>query len=87
MMNKDVTFALNYALNKGFQIHPNAFKILECIQVEDLERIIKEIVREKSKQNLFLINQNDLEVFLGIKQDESIQNEHRVWKSKNPRSS
>jgi len=77
-MDKDVTFALNYALNKGFQIHPDAFKILENIQVEDLERIIKEIVREKSKQNLFLISQNDLEAFLGIKQDESIQNEHRV---------
>ena len=57
MMNKEVTYALNYALNKGFQIHPDAFKILENIQVEDLERIIKEIVREKSKQNLFLISQ------------------------------
>jgi len=78
MMNKEVTYALNYALNKGFQIHPDAFKILENIQVEDLERIIKEIVREKSKQNLFLISQDDLENFLGIKQDESIQNEHRI---------
>ena len=78
MMNKEVTYALNYALNKGFQIHPDAFKILENIQVDDLERIIKEIVREKSKQNLFLISQDDLENFLGIKQDESIQNEHRI---------
>ena len=77
-MKKDVTFALNYALNKGFQIHPNAFKILENLDVKQLEKIIKEIVREKTQQNLFLINQSDLETYLGISEDESLEHEHEI---------
>ena len=77
-MNKDIAFVLNYALNKGFQIHPDALEILERVDVKELERIIKEIVREKLKQNLFLINQEDLQTFLGIKEDKKLENEHRV---------
>ena len=34
-MKKELSFALNYALTKGFQIHPDAFKILDEI-TEDL---------------------------------------------------
>jgi DNA polymerase II small subunit len=78
MMKKELTFALNYALNKGFQIHPNAFKFLENIDAKKLEKIIKEIVREKTKQKLFQINQDDLEVYLGIKEDQTLQNEHKI---------
>ena len=77
-MEKDVVFAINYALNKGFQIHPDVLKILERVEVNELERVIKEIVREKSKQKLFLINQDDLEVFLGLKDDEKLESEYRV---------
>ncbi|MGI0064043.1 MAG: DNA-directed DNA polymerase II small subunit [Nitrosopumilaceae archaeon] len=77
-MEKDVVLAINYALNKGFQIHPDALKILERVDVNELERVIKEIVREKSKQKLFLINQDDLEVFLGLKDDEKLESEYRV---------
>jgi len=77
-MEKDVVFAINYALNKGFQIHPDALKILERVDVKELERVIKEIVREKSKQKLFLINQDDLEVFLGLKDDQKLDDESRV---------
>lgn len=77
-MKKELTFALNYALNKGFQIHPNAFKFLENIDAKKLEKIIKEIVREKTKQKLFQINQDDLEVYLGIKEDQTLQNEHKI---------
>ena len=57
-MKKELTFALNYALNKGFQIHPDAFKILENFDVKKLEKIIKEIVREKTKQKLFIIQKS-----------------------------
>ena len=77
-MKKELSFALNYALNKGFQIHPDAFKILENIDVKKLEKIIKEIVREKTKQKLFQINQDDLETYLGIKEDTTLQNEIKV---------
>ena len=65
-MKKELTFALNYALNKGFQIHPNAFAFLENVDVKKLEKIIKEIVREKTKQKLFQINQDDLENYFGL---------------------
>jgi DNA polymerase II small subunit len=70
-LKKDVSYALNYALNKGFQIHPNALKILEDIDAKELKRIIKEIVREKTRQKRFLIDQDDLETVLGIKEDQT----------------
>jgi len=70
--------ALNYALNKGFQIHPNAFKFLENVDVKKLEKIIKEIVREKTKQKSYQINQDDLEVYLGIKDDQTLQSDHKI---------
>ena len=78
MMKKDVVFALNYALNKGFQIHPTAFEILEKIEVKDLERVIRDIVREKTKQKVFHINQEDLEVFLGLEEDVDLLCDHKI---------
>jgi len=77
-MKKELTFALNYALNKGFQIHPDAFKILENVDVRKLEKIIKEVVKEKTKKKLFQINQDDLETYLGIKEDPTLQSEIKV---------
>lgn len=77
-MRKDVTYALNYALSKGFQIHPDAFKILESVDVKQLEKVIKEIVREKSRQKLFLISQDDLESYLGIKEDETLIYDYQI---------
>jgi len=77
-MEKEVVFAVNYALNKGFQIHPDALKILEQVDIKELEHIIKQIVKEKSKQKLFLINQDDLEVFLGLKDDEELEDDFRI---------
>ena len=40
MLKKELTLALNYALNKGFQIHPDAFEFLENVNVQKLEKII-----------------------------------------------
>jgi len=77
-MKKDVSFALNYALNKGFQIHPGALELLERIDINDLEMVIKQIVREKSIQKHFLINQDDLESFLGLKEDKKLDAEYRI---------
>jgi DNA polymerase II small subunit len=77
-MISDVGAALNFVINKGFQIHPDALKILEQIDVKELERIIKQIVKEKERQQLYLISQKDLESFLGIKEDESIENDHEI---------
>lgn len=77
-MINDVGAALNFVINKGFQIHPDALKILEQIDVKELERIIKQIVREKERQRLYLISQKDLESFLGIKEDETIEDTHEI---------
>jgi len=78
MLKKELTLALNYALNKGFQIHPDAFEFLENVDVQKLEKIIKEIVREKTKQKLFQINQDDLENYFGIKEDKNLQSSYKV---------
>ncbi|MGQ0606439.1 MAG: DNA-directed DNA polymerase II small subunit [Candidatus Nitrosotenuis sp.] len=77
-MINDIGTALNFVINKGFQIHPDALKILEQIDVKELERIIKQIVKEKERQQLYLISQKDLESFLGIKEDETIEDFHEI---------
>lgn len=77
-MNEEVSSAITYALSKGFQIHPDAFKILERIDVKELQNIIKQVVREKAKQNLFLINQSDLKMFVDSEVDESTEDRHAV---------
>ena len=77
-MKEDVSSALTYALSRGFQIHPDAFKILEKIDVKELEKIIKQVVREKAKQNLFLINQSDLKMFVESEIDDSLENHHVI---------
>ena len=77
-MNEDAASALNYALSRGFQIHPDAFKILEQIDSKELERIIKRVVREKAKQNLFLINQTDLKMLVDTQVDESVEDKHVI---------
>lgn len=78
MMKKELSYALDYALKKGFQIHPDALELLERVQIKDLEMAIKQIVRENSKQKRFLINQDDLESFFGLKEDKKLLNEHRI---------
>ena len=84
-MKKELTFALNYALNKGFQIHPDAFEFLERMDVKRLEKIIKEIVREKTRQKLFQISQDDLEAYLGIKDDKDLLYEYEVVSDPTPK--
>ncbi|MEM3064255.1 MAG: DNA-directed DNA polymerase II small subunit [Candidatus Nitrosotenuis sp.] len=77
-MIRDLGAVLDFALNRGFQIHPDALKLLEQVNVEDLERIIRQVVREKEKQRLYLISQKDLESFLGIKEDEELDDHHEI---------
>ena len=84
-MKKELASALNYALNKGFQIHPDAFEFLEKMDVQRLEKIVKELVREKAKQRAFQINQDDLEAFLGIKDDKSLKYEYDVLSDPTPK--
>ncbi|MDE1725869.1 MAG: DNA-directed DNA polymerase II small subunit [Thaumarchaeota archaeon] len=77
-MKEEVSSAITYALSKGFQIHPDAFKILEKIDVKELQNIIKQIVREKAKQNLFLINQSDLKMFVESEVDGGVEDRYEI---------
>jgi len=78
LLKEEVSSAITYALSKGFQIHPDAFKILEKIDVKELQSIIKQIVREKAKQNMFLINQSDLKMFIESEIDENIEDQFSI---------
>lgn len=78
MLREEVSSAISYALSKGFQIHPDAFKILEKIDVKELQNVIKQIVREKAKQNLFLINQSDLKMFIESDMDSTTEDNHVI---------
>ena len=77
-MDKEISSAVSYALNKGFQIHPDALEILHKIDVKELAQIIKDVVKEKTKQKQFLINEEDFEIYLGIKDDEEHQVEFEI---------
>jgi len=78
LLKEEVSSAITYALSKGFQIHPDAFKILEKIDVKELQSIIKQIVREKAKQNMFLINQSDLKMFIESEIDENMEDQFSI---------
>tara|TARA_B100001750_G_scaffold74806_1_gene59528 strand:- start:57 stop:1532 length:1476 start_codon:yes stop_codon:yes gene_type:complete len=77
-MDEEISSAVSYALNKGFQIHPDALEILHKIDVTELAQIIKDVVREKTKQKVFMINEEDFEIYLGIKDDEEHQVEFEI---------
>ena len=77
-MDKEISSAVSYALNKGFQIHPDALEILHKIDVKELGQIIKDVVKEKTKQKQFLINEEDFQIYLGIKDDEEHQVEFEI---------
>ena len=77
-MDEEISSAVSYALNKGFQIHPDALEILHKIDVKELGQIIKDVVKEKTKQKQFLINEEDFEIYLGIKDDEDHQVEFEI---------
>ena len=54
-MKEDVSSALTYALSRGFQIHPDAFKILEKIDVKELEKIIDKFLGELEPLKEFIL--------------------------------
>lgn len=78
MLNKEVALAVNYALNKGFQIHPEALSLLEGVSTSELGELIKEVVREKMRQNVFFINQDDLKSALRIEDEGELENDLKV---------
>jgi len=47
-ISNDISDALIYAINKGYQIHPDAFALLRSIN-SDVSNIIKTIIEKKTK--------------------------------------
>ena len=73
VLRKEVAVALKYALNLGFQIHPAALQVLEELETGDLNTVIKYIVKKKTREGTRLISREDVESFLGIGQDVSLE--------------
>ena len=49
VLRKEVAVALKYALNLGFQIHPAALQVLEELETDDLNTVIKYIIKKKTR--------------------------------------
>lgn len=77
-MKRSVIQALDYAFKKGFQVHPGATEMLEELDLLQLDKIIKDVVREKSVDRDFHIGRSDLLKYLGLDDDGSIESNHRV---------
>ena len=73
VLRKEVAVALKYALNLGFQIHPAALQVLEELETGDHNTVIKYIVKKKTREGTRLISREDVESFLGIGQDVSLE--------------
>ena len=52
-MDKEISLAVSYALNKGFQIHPNALEILHKIDVRELGRLSKMLLEKRPNRRSF----------------------------------
>ena len=77
-MRQDVLQALEYAFKKGFQVHPEAVKMLQEVGVERLDRIIKDIVREKTVDGDYHIGRDDLVRYLGLDEDGPVQDRYEI---------
>ena len=77
-MKRSVKQALDYAFKKGFQIHPQVVEILQEVEVEDVDKIIKDIVHEKSIDKNYHINGHDLISYLGLEVDGTIEDKHEI---------
>lgn len=77
-MRRNVKRALDYAFKKGFQIHPEVVEILGGVEDKNLDKIIKEIIREKSIDQDFHITGNDIIRYLGLEVDTNIQSKHEI---------
>ncbi len=65
-MDRDLIAALDYALNRGFQIHPDALESMESMEPSVARNAIRGLVRAKARRGPFMISRDDLESFLGL---------------------
>lgn len=78
MMKRDVRVALDYAFKKGFQIHPEVIEILGGMEIENVDKVLKDIMQEKLRDGDFHISGSDLVRYLGLEIDEDIPTKHEI---------
>ena len=77
-MRRDVAQALSYALSRGFQVHPDALLTLEGIEPGALPKLIRDLVKEKTRQRAYHIGPADLDELLGVGGDEEVDADYEV---------
>ena len=83
-MRRHVEQALNYALSRGFQVHPDAVHTFEGIESDALRRLIRDLVKVKARQRVYHISQADLDEFLGVGGDEEVEAEYEILSNPTP---
>lgn len=77
-MKKDVQQALDYAIKKGFQIHPEVVGLLDEVEARNLDKIIRDVVREKAVNRDYHIGLDDMINYLGLAVDETLRSDHTI---------
>ena len=77
-MEKSVRQALDYAIKKGFQIHPGVVGLLREVEARDLDKIIRDVVREKAVNRDYHIGLDDMMGYLGLDVDDSLRSDHAI---------
>ena len=77
-MDWDRKEALRYALSKNVQVSPDAFEILGSVPSDSLEDVIKGLVRSNKRDRRSLITADEIEEYLGLKEDVRIESDLRV---------
>lgn len=74
----DVMQALNYAFRKGFQVHPDVVRLLEEVDVAELDKVFKDIIRGKFVDRDYHISRSDLVEYLQLDEVVPIKNDHNI---------
>ncbi len=84
-LQNEVSNALSYATSKGFQIHPNAFAMLKCLDV-DVLKIIQEIIKIKKPTKNAVIVVEDIKTLIEPKkQDDRVEQTCTVLSDPTPK--
>lgn len=78
MLNQEAAGALDYALSRGFVVHPDVLGGLEGMDGEQVMKIIKDLVREKTRQGQYHINGGDLAGAVGGDSTGDVENDHEI---------
>lgn len=77
-MKRDVKEAIDYAVKCGFQVHPAAVRLLNETNVDEVEKVLRDIIRGKSIDRNYHIGLEDLKGYLHLDEPVSLQNEHKI---------